>query len=417
LGGFGDIEHGRGCCLAESDANMDDEKLQELLNGLHGDAAKTRALSEFGQVKLGPALTRPFGVVDAALRLETQWAKHLKQIDPIGQNSALMRSFRALDAFNFDSGIGRQMKVIQDAMPAFAFDQVAKIQEFEKLTRLNEQFKWLSAVNVDSDVTRTFRLLTSQRDSKLMRSLNAFNTVVPDPAFTQLFDNVKLGKLGDLVKTWQSIPLADELNDIVAMNFDNLVDSMSHVAETGGCIAVSATPAEIADVQAIIDRAVDRVAEQHEAQLTAFVKEITAQVAALQGTRLHAIITTYLAPLLVGIILLVLAPIADFYEKRGLENMQHTTSPREIKQNVRKNGFMYAAARNELRPFRFVSKVGLEAHTHPSSRSPTLGNLALGQVVVVLEKRKAWTSIAWTIDEESPAAHGWVYSRYVTKIV
>ncbi|AYZ96724.1 SH3 domain-containing protein [Burkholderia dolosa] len=71
----------------------------------------------------------------------------------------------------------------------------------------------------------------------------------------------------------------------------------------------------------------------------------------------------------------------------------------------------------QLQSFRFVLKEELEVHTHPSSKSPAVGNLALGQVVMLLERQKAWSSVAWTADDESPAVHGWVYSRYVSKIV
>jgi len=146
------------------------------------------------------------------------------------------------------------------------------------------------------------------------------------------------------------------------------------------------------------------------------VTAIANEVASIKSSRLKEIFLTLIYPLLIAAIFAVLNPIADYYVKNYLENRSNSISPREVKKNVRKSVPSYVDNRSDLKPYRFVSRQELEVHTHPSSGSPTLGNLDLGQIVVLLEKRKAWSLVAWSSDAEYSNLQGWVFTRYVSKI-
>ncbi|WP_321965237.1 hypothetical protein [Paraburkholderia sp. J7] len=225
-------------------------------------------------------------------------------------------------------------------------------------------------------------------------------------------------KFADLLKAWRNANPIAELDEVVdAMSADGLVQSVSAVGKAGGPAAAPMTTADIVDVQAIVDRAVDRATEQAEAKLAPFVKAITEEIESLKDSRLRTFVVLLVIPVLIAAVFAIINPIGDYYVKKWLEDNPSPTTPREFKQKVRKNTLAYGSDRSDLQQFRFVSKIDLVAHTHPSSGSPTLGKLPLGQVVVLLDRRKAWSSVAWTVDDVSPPVQGWVYSRYVTKIV
>ncbi|MDN7616873.1 SH3 domain-containing protein [Burkholderia cepacia] len=329
-------------------------------------------------------------------------------------DNGVAQQIRALQA-SFDNGLGQQIKRLQ---ASFDIGRQQQIRAMEDVARWTKHHKAIEAALNPNWARQLSPIAAFRLESSFVASAKAFETAYADLHVNKWLHNLQTDKFADLLRTWRAANPITELGEVVeAMRSNGLVESATRLIVTNPPAPVSMTAGDIADVQAIVDRAIDRAAQQAEARMAPFVKTIVDEIQSMKDSRLKAFVVLFIVPVLISAIYMVLNPVADFYVKRALEEHYRPASPREIKQNVRKKAVIYAADREQLQSFRFVLKEELEVHTHPSSKSPAVGNLALGQVVMLLERQKAWSSVAWTADDESPAVHGWVYSRYVSKIV
>ncbi|WP_321886448.1 SH3 domain-containing protein [Paraburkholderia bannensis] len=421
--------------------------------------AETAGLNkELEATTIDPNLTRSFELVDMA---KSTWARQqtefdtavlkmqslvalkpyigfVKHLEKITTRNVDWQTQASKTLLAYDNGLSKQIKAIRDSFDIGMSKHLKQIQRIQavqakidsewaqriKLVNDRIQFdrsqqqKAIDAV-LNSGWGRQLKAIeTLKLDAGLLRSVEALESKYADLISKVQRSDLYSNKFANLLKTRQTPNSADEVGEVIeAMNSREFVAAVARVGDADRMDSASITDMEIEDVQAMINRAVDRTAEQVESRLAPFVKALVDEIESLKGSRLQTFVIAVLIPFLIAAVFAVLNPLADFYVKRALEEQTHPVSPREFKQNLRKNAFMYTANRRELQPFRFVSKAELVIHSHPSSRSPAVGNLALGQVVLPLEMRKAWSLVAWTVDDGSPASQGWVYSRYVTRIV
>ncbi|WP_175694124.1 SH3 domain-containing protein [Burkholderia ambifaria] len=376
-------------------------------------------------LKFEPSVISSFKAVHA-LKADIGFAHQIKALQASFDNG-VGRQIKALQA-SLDNGVGRQIKALQASLDNGVGQQIKALQaSFD--TGVGQQIKALQA-SFDTGMGQQIKALQASFDTGWQRqigalrlepafgaSVKAFESAYANLHVTKRLQDLETDKFTDLLRTWRGANPIVELGEVVeAMSSNGLVESATRLIATNPPAPVSMTARDIADVQAIVDRAIDRAAQQAEARMAPFVKTIVDEIESMKDSRLKAFVVLFIVPVLIGAIYMILNPVADFYVKRALEEHYRPTSPREVKQNVRKNTLIYAADREQLQSFRFVLKGALEVHTHPSSKSPAVGNLALGQVVMLLERQKAWSSVVWTVDDESPVVHGWVYSRYVSKI-
>jgi hypothetical protein len=63
---------------------------------------------------------------------------------------------------------------------------------------------------------------------------------------------------------------------------------------------------------------------------------------------------------------------------------------------------------------RFITANNIRLRENPSTKSDILDEIALGQVVTVLSKRRNWIEIMYEY-EHGETMHGWVFARYTAK--
>ncbi|TDN63947.1 SH3 domain-containing protein [Paraburkholderia sp. BL10I2N1] len=408
-----------------------DPSIMQSVKGI--DAMQTASwaqqLKVIDALKLEPSMTSSFKAMEA-LKADTGLLQQIKSLQASFDNGlgqqirALQASFdnglgqqiRALQA-SFDNGLGQQIRTLQASFDTGREQQIRAIQD-TLVTGWAKHHKAIEAALNPAWARQLSAIDAFRLEPSFVASAKAFESAYADMHVNKWLQDLQTDKFTDLLRTWKAANPITELSEVVeAMRSNGLVESATRLIATNPPAPVSMTAGDIADVQAIVDRAIDRAAQQAEARMAPFVKTIVDEIQSMKDSRLKAFVVLFIVPVLISAIYMILNPVADFYIKRALEEHSRTASPREVKQNVRKKAVIYAADREQLQSFRFVLKEELEVHTHPSSKSPAVGNLALGQVVMLLERQKAWSSVAWTADDESPAVHGWVYSRYVSKIV
>ncbi|RKT20411.1 SH3 domain-containing protein [Paraburkholderia sp. RAU2J] len=408
-----------------------DPSIMQSVKGI--DAMQTASwaqqLKVIDALKLEPSMTSSFKAMEA-LKADTGLLQQIKSLQASFDNGlgqqirALQASFdnglgqqiRALQA-SFDNGLGQQIRTLQASFDTGREQQIRAIQD-TLVTGWAKHHKAFEAALNPAWARQLSAIDAFRLEPSFVASAKAFESAYADMHVNKWLQDLQTDKFTDLLRTWKAANPITELSEVVeAMRSNGLVESATRLIATNPPAPVSMTAGDIADVQAIVDRAIDRAAQQAEARMAPFVKTIVDEIQSMKDSRLKAFVVLFIVPVLISAIYMILNPVADFYIKRALEEHSRTASPREVKQNVRKKAVIYAADREQLQSFRFVLKEELEVHTHPSSKSPAVRNLALGQVVMLLERQKAWSSVAWTADDESPAVHGWVYSRYVSKIV
>ena len=71
---------------------------------------------------------------------------------------------------------------------------------------------------------------------------------------------------------------------------------------------------------------------------------------------------------------------------------------------------------DQLRHYKIVSREILDVRFKPLPKSSVLGKLYFGQAVVIIEKRKKWSLVAWSDADQGIMLQGWVLSKYLSKI-
>ena len=195
----------------------------------------------------------------------------------------------------------------------------------------------------------------------------------------------------------QEWPLAyTPLDGGIAVNSDNTV-------------TIDSTTLSCVDIQQIANEIADKTFNRSSEQLGYAITTLVAEIRALKNPALERILSLLVYPIIVALIFSIVNPIADFYIKESLS--AEKSELKKIKKHV------LAATENvaPLDSYRLVSRKFLDARAYPSARSPALGRFYWGQVVVLIEKRKNWSLVAWSDDENEVAVQGWVFSRYLGK--
>jgi hypothetical protein len=115
-------------------------------------------------------------------------------------------------------------------------------------------------------------------------------------------------------------------------------------------------------------------------------------------------------PLIVMLMGVILAPVADHYIKKHLSE-----SPQESAKAVQTRAANAVVDLSQLTEYRYVSSQRLQVRDNPRANSPAVATLQFGQAVRVVEKGKDFTLVAWSSPDGSAHIRGWVYSRYLKK--
>jgi hypothetical protein len=148
------------------------------------------------------------------------------------------------------------------------------------------------------------------------------------------------------------------------------------------------------------------------ADLAARIDLLLAEVQQHQNPRVRKVIKSYLWEMIRNVIynviasLLLLQLLSAPTETKIIE-IRHTEVVREVRKSAR-DVFMTMGSPSD---YRVVARDTLVAHYGPRQSSLASGTLKAGRVVFVLEKRREWTLVLWSLGESSEVREGWVKSK------
>ncbi|GEM_PF-1192753 len=182
------------------------------------------------------------------------------------------------------------------------------------------------------------------------------------------------------------------------------------VVNSDNTVTLNSTTLSCTEIQQIANEIADKTFNRSSEQLENAITRLVAEIRALKNPALERILSLLVYPIIVALIFSIVNPITDFYIKESL-----SAEKREIEKKIKKHVLATTENVAQLNSYRLVSRKFLDVRVNPSARSPALGRLYWGQVVVLIEKRKDWSLVAWSDDENSVAVQGWIFSRYLGK--
>lgn len=263
---------------------------------------------------------------------------------------------------------------------------------------------------------------------KVWQTLDPMKNVREAMTVWQISDPTK--EIREAMKYWQISDPVKEIRDaMAALRAEGWVDDISKnswqlasnsfaddiVFREDNTISVGSTSLSSTEIQSLVDQISAKVVEQSTRQLMPIVRAIFDELASLKNPALAKWLALVIIPVVINALFSLVNPVSDYYLKAALERGSGQLSVREMKQDVRKHVAKSVERPADLDSYRFVSTKNLEVRTNPAVKSPILGNLHFGQVLVLVEKRKAWSLVAWSDDDGNIALQGWVFSRYVSK--
>ncbi|EEF25760.1 conserved hypothetical protein [Ricinus communis] len=295
-------------------------------------------------------------------------------------------------------------KEYRDAMKAVQIqDPMKGIRETIKALQLQDPLKEyrdaMKAIQIQDQmkgIRETIKAFQLQDPLKEYRdALNATRSVTP-----KLTDGLKALGLENILETisQQEWPQAHAVVDgDITVNLDDTV-------------TVDSTRLSYYEIQQFVNEISDRAFNRSSQRIDSAVAALIAEIHSLKNPPLEKFLSLLIYPIIVALIFSIINPITDYYIKESLGSEK-----REAVKKIRKHVLASTNEISELDSYRLVSRKYLDMRSTPSAKSPLLGRLQVGQVVMLIEKRKDWSLVAWSDDENEVAIQGWVFSRYLEK--
>jgi len=211
-----------------------------------------------------------------------------------------------------------------------------------------------------------------------------------------------VSSFGEFVKELSNDNWSPEIDDGlgIEINADGLIviDSKSVTQERVQEIA-----------QKVISNALDDKTSVFEQKLDSLLQEIKN----LKDPIIQRVIAFLLFPMIVGLVLSVFSPVADYHIKERLSKNEKKLVVEEISRTLT-NTFNEQSI---LSFFRIVSTTSLNVRKKSNSKSDVIAKLHLGDVVEIIEKDKKWFLVIWQDAESGTSVQGWVYSKYLKEII
>jgi hypothetical protein len=211
----------------------------------------------------------------------------------------------------------------------------------------------------------------------------------------------------------QALGLDSIVDAISVQNWPMAYESLANdiVINDNQTVTVDSTTLTYLEIQDIANQIADRAFSQPGKQLEQAVTKIIAELRALRNPVLEKILTWLIFPIVVGLVLSVLNPIADYYIKKSLP-----PDTRQIEKKIKRHIVDSVKDLTQLDSYRLVSIKVLNARLKPTIKSPVLGRFYFGQAVVLIEKDRNWSLVAWFDVDNGVTLQGWVFSRYLSKL-
>ncbi|PMM86153.1 hypothetical protein BCT46_08700 [Vibrio sp. 10N.261.46.E8] len=144
--------------------------------------------------------------------------------------------------------------------------------------------------------------------------------------------------------------------------------------------------------------------------LESLLNNILLEIKALKEPKLQHLIVSYIFPLILVMLSIILAPIADYHIKAYLQSDKRLRN-KAVNQQVVSS----APDREILSTLRYVSADTLNVRAKSSIKSAILGYFHHGYVVSIIRKDKNWSLVEWIDQESGLQVTGWVNTRYLKR--
>lgn len=338
--------------------------------------------------------------------------KALQLQDPLKEYREAMKAIQLHDP----------MKEAREAMKALQLqDPLKEYREAMKAIQLHDPMK---------EVREAMKALQLQDPLKEYRE--AMKAIQLNDPMKEVREAMKALQLQDPLKEYREAMKATQFHGSIqaansalkALGLENILKTMSqqewplaHAGVDGGIsvnadntVTLNSTTLSCSEIQQIANEIADRTFNRSSEQIEYVITKLVAEIRALKNPALEKILSLLVYPIIVALIFSIVNPITDYYIKESLN-----AEKREVEKKIKKHVLSATEDSTTLNSFRLVSRKFLDVRVNPSATSPTLGRLYFGQVVVLIEKRKDWSLVAWSDDDNQLAVQGWVFSRYLSK--
>ncbi|HAS6439187.1 TPA: SH3 domain-containing protein [Vibrio parahaemolyticus] len=144
--------------------------------------------------------------------------------------------------------------------------------------------------------------------------------------------------------------------------------------------------------------------------LESLLNNILLEIKALKEPKLQQLIVSYIFPLILFMLSVILAPIADYHIKAYLQSDKRLRN-----KSVNEQVVSSVPDREVLNALRYVSADTLNVRAKPSIKSEILGYFHHGYVVTIIRKEKNWSLVEWIDQESELLVTGWVNTRYLKR--
>ena len=282
-------------------------------------------------------------------------------------------------------------------------DSVNALQVLDPMKEIRESMKALQMHDPMKELRESMKALQMHDPMKELReSMKALQINDPMKDIRESMKTFRsLGTLGDLVNG-----LTDERWELVLDGTDGIE------VHADGQVTIDSILVTQEKVQEIAQQVISNCNEIRTLQFEQYIDSLINEIRSLKDPILQRLLAWLIYPLIVGLVLSVVNPVADYYIKETLNSGEK----RQVVKDVSKAITNTVGNKAYLSSFRVVTATSLNVRKLGSTKSDVVGKLYLGDVVEVIEKGRNWSLISWQDTESDVVVRGWVFSRYLKAI-
>jgi Bacterial SH3 domain len=312
-----------------------------------------------------------------------EFRESMKALQFPDMSKALLESMKAPQIPDMNKTFIESMKALQLPDPMKDYRESLKVLQFPDINKaLLESMKAPQIPDLNKE------LLESMRALQFPDPMKQFREAMRNLGVDQILSNMSRDKWPEAYE--------DASGKIVVNGNDSLT--------------IASTTVSYAEVQDIATRIVANASAQSVQHVEEAVARIVTEIQGLKTSPLKQILTWLIFPIIVALIMSLVTPMVSFHVNAYLN-----ADRRKLEKDIKKQAVATVVDASQLKALRFVSSDRLAVRKKPSGKSPTLGVLHFGHLVVLLERDRSWARVAWSDEDNGLQLQGWVYARYLKK--
>ncbi|WP_039918751.1 SH3 domain-containing protein [Cellvibrio mixtus] len=203
-----------------------------------------------------------------------------------------------------------------------------------------------------------------------------------------------------------------DLDNSVALGYlrDQALGVYSEIEIDNNEIFLSSKQIAAQELQELSEEIIRSVSLNNTSGLEKSINDLVSEIKAQRDPWLQKLLAWFIYPLLVGIIIAIITPIAEHHVGSFLKE-----DKKSVEKKIRAKAIQSVGNHEILKSIRYVSADRLNVRLAPSKKSDVIGVLQFSYSVLILEKRKSWTLVEWRDVDSDVVIKGWVFSRYLKK--